>query len=230
MARVFACAFATVRKIVRIKVYSPNPEHARLYCREMGEKLGIETMPANNPQDAVTGADIVASCTNSIEPTLDARWLEPGIYLANVSNREFSEEVLRRITLVGYLVFEKEPLTLSGFSDDNFELRAGVMAYVSGQAFEREKIPRGIANGFTIPNARWIACVDWTTETQVGRQSDQDIAVLAELASTFPTGLASSSIQGIQFASVAGRAYELASARGLGKTLDLKLFLQDIPT
>ena len=230
MARSFASAFAAARKIQKIKVYSPNAEHARVYCREMGEKLDIDITPAKNPEDAVSGSDIVASCTNSIEPTLDARWLEPGIYLANVSNRELSEEVLRRITLVGYLVFEKEPLALSGFSDDNFELRAGVMAYVAGQAFERDKIPQGRVNGFTLPNARWMPCVDWKSETQVGRQSDDEIAVLAELASTFPSGLASSSIQGIQFASVAGRAYELASARGLGKTLDRGLFLQDIPT
>lgn len=31
----------------------------------------------------------------------------------------------------------------SGVSGDNFELRAGVMAYVAGQAFERDKIPQG---------------------------------------------------------------------------------------
>jgi hypothetical protein len=64
----------------------------------------------------------------------------------------------------------------------------------------------------------------------VGRQSDEDITLLAELAGSNSRGLASSGIQGIQFAAIAGRAYELASARGLGKPLDRELFLQDIPT
>jgi len=37
-------------------------------------------------------------------------------------------------------------------------------------------------------------------------------------------------MQGIQFAAIAGKAYELASAHDLGKPLDIHLFLQDIPT
>ena len=103
------------------------------------------------------------------------------------------------------------------------------MAYVAGQPEERQRIPAG-AQKFDMPNARWHPCVDWQTERPAGRNSETDISLLAELSATFPLGLASSSVQGIQFAAVAGLAYERATARSLGRPLDLDLFLQDIPT
>ena len=65
----------------------------------------------------------------------------------------------------------------------------------------------------------------------MGRESDEDITLLAELVgSTIPGGIASAGIQGLQFAAVAGRAYELAAAKGSGKELPIEMFLQDIPT
>ena len=230
MARSFALGFAAVRKLRKIKAYSPNGEHLKAYCREMSEKIGIEVAPVKCAQEAVRGSDIVATCTNSMAPVIEGRWLESGMFIANVTRRELDEEVSRRVTLVGYLAFQADPLKLEGFSDDNFEIRANVMAYVAGQPEERERIPAGKETEMALLNARWAPCVDWETGKPLGRQSDEDITLLAELAGSNSRGLASSGIQGIQFAAVAGRAYELASARGLGKPLDRQLFLQDIPT
>ena len=230
MARSFALGFAAVRKLRKIKAYSPNGEHLKAYCREMSEKIGIEVAPVKCAQEAVRGSDIVATCTNSMAPVIEGRWLESGMFIANVTRRELDEEVSRRVTLVGYLAFQADPLKLEGFSDDNFEIRANVMAYVAGQPEERERIPAGKETEMALLNARWALCVDWETGKPLGRQSDEDITLLAELAGSNSRGLASSGIQGIQFAAVAGRAYELASARGLGKPLDRQLFLQDIPT
>jgi len=230
MARSFALGFAAVRKLKKIKAYSPNADHLRSYCREMSEKLGIDVVPALNAAAAVKGSDIVASCTNSMAPVLEGPWLEPGMFVANVSSRELDKEVFRRVTLVGYLAFRADPLKIEGFSDDNFEIRANVMAYVAGQPGERDRIPAGEERERTLLNARWAPCVDWETGKPLGRQSDEDITLLTELAGSNLRGLASSGIQGIQFAAIAGRAYELASARGLGKPLDRELFLQDIPT
>jgi len=230
MAQSFALGLAAVRKLRKIKTYSPNEEHLKAYCREMSEKIGVEVAPVKSAQEAVSGSDIIATCTNSMEPVVEGRWLEPGMFVANVTSRELDKEVFRRVTLVGYLAFRDDPLKIEGFSDDNFEVRANVMAYVAGQPEERERIPAGEERKITLLNARWAPCVDWETGKPVGRQSDEDITLLAELAGSNLRGLASSGIQGIQFAAIAGRAYEMASARGLGKALDRELFLQDIPT
>jgi len=230
MARSFALGLAAVRKLRKIKAYSPNLEHLNVYCQEMSEKIGVEVAPVKSAQEAVRGSDIVATCTNSLAPVIEGPWLEPGMFIANVTRRELDKEVSRRVTLVGYLAFQADPLKLEGFSDDNFEIRANVMAYVAGQPEERERIPAGKEREMTLLNARWVPCVDWKTGKPVGRQTDEDITLLAELAGSNSRGLASSGIQGIQFAAIAGRAYELASARGFGKPLDRELFLQAIPT
>ena len=231
MARSFAMGFAAVRKLRLIKAYSPNREHLKSYCEQMSQKLGIDVIPKDTPQAVIQGSDIVASCTNSLQPVLEGGWLEPGMFVANVANRELDQEAFRRITLVGYLTFDRDPLDLSGFSDHNFDIRTEVMVYLSGQPHERERIPKSWYKAVNTLNARWVPCVDWKTESPLGRESDEDITFLAEVAgSNFQSGLASSGIQGLQFACVTGRAYELASAMGLGKRLDLELFLQDITT
>jgi len=230
MARSFATGFALVRNLERIKAYSPNREHLLAYCNEMSRKLSIEVIPEPSAEAATRGSDIVASCTNALRPVLKGEWLEPGMYVAVVSNRELEPELLKRITIMGYLVFPEEPLKLAGFSDHRFDIRAGVMSYVAGQTDEIEDIPKTGQKPMEIPNASWVPCIEWDTGKPRGRESPKDIAFLAEVASTFPSGLASSSIQGVQFASIGGRAYELASAQGLGMPVDLRHFLQNIPT
>ncbi len=50
MARTYLEAFAAVRKIAKVKVYSPNPANARLYAEEMSKKFGIEIEPVDPHQ------------------------------------------------------------------------------------------------------------------------------------------------------------------------------------
>lgn len=229
MARSFAMGFAAVRPIKKIKAYSPTARNLRAYCGEMSHKLGIEVIPMENAEAAVRGSAIVATCTNSMEAVIQAEWIEPGMYIASVNSLELDKETLRKITLIGRML-DRAPLDVSNFSDDNFEVRMSVMAYVAGQPKEREKIPGGAFQQGEVPAVRVVPCVDWQTEKPLGRQSDEDITGLAELSGGITKQLASNGIQGLQFAAVAGWAYELAVAKGLGKELPKELFLQDIPT
>ena len=230
MARALAQGFSAVRKLRTIKAYSPNAERLGNYCREMSAKTGVEVVPVKNAREVAQGSDIVASCTNSMSPVLEGRGLEPGMYVANVTRRELDEEAPRRITLVGYLALGGDPLKLGGFSDANFEIRTNALAYVAGRPEERARIPREGEREMVLPHARWARCVDWATGQPLAARSSEDISLLAELAGSNLGGLASSGIQGVQFAAIAGRAYELALKRGLGTRLDLRPFLQDIPT
>ena len=230
MARSYALAFAAVRPVKKIKAYSPTAENLRAFCEEMTKNLEIEVVAEKDSESVVKGSDIVAACTNSMDPVILGRWLEPGMYVANTTNWEFDEEVFQKITLVGQ-VLNRSLLDVSRVVDDNFELRLNVMAYVAGQPEERAKIPTPKEKQVVMPDATWVPCVDWATERQLGRKSDEDITLLAELVgSTIPGAIASAGIQGLQFVAVAGRAYELAEAKGAGKELPLDMFLQDIPT
>ena len=50
MARSHAEAFATVRNLKRIQVYSPTKEHREAYAVEISQRLGIETVPVGARQ------------------------------------------------------------------------------------------------------------------------------------------------------------------------------------
>jgi alanine dehydrogenase len=89
----------------------------------MSSKLQVEFIPMHNSEQVIKDSDIVASCTDSMKPVINARWLEPGMYAANVSGREVGQDFYDRITLVGYLTFKEDPLKIAAFSDDNFEIR-----------------------------------------------------------------------------------------------------------
>lgn len=231
MARSFALGFGVVRKLRTINVYSPNIEHLRAYCSEMSKALSVDVIGKKSPEEVIKGSDIVASCTNAFEPVLRGSTLEAGMYIANVANRELDAEVFQRITLVGRLIPELETPGASCFTDRDLEIRDGVMAYVGGQPDERQRIPSGRQTAVPMRNARWTSCIDWEMEKPLGRKSDDEISLLLELsAGNSPAGWSSGDIKGIQFASIAGKAYEIASARGLGQSLDIHHFLQDIPT
>jgi alanine dehydrogenase len=237
MARTYAQAFCLERAIEKIQVYSPNRRNAKQYCGEIGELLGILVELKTTPEEAIADVDIVATCTNSSEPVLFGPWLRRGQYVANATPWEMDESAIQRINVVGYLV-ERQHLRLEGYSDSDFEVRQSVMCYTAGTAFERSGIPcEERSHQVPFAHADWRACVDWQTGVGVAGVGDDDISVLSELAMMVSpvkvglrSNLASDGIQGIQFASVAGRAYELATARGFGMEIPLAHFLQDIPT
>ena len=51
-----ACA---VRKIKRVKVYSPNADNRKRFSVLMSQKLEIEVEPAERPEDVAQGVDIL---------------------------------------------------------------------------------------------------------------------------------------------------------------------------
>ena len=57
MARTFLEAFCCVRDIRKCKIYSPNKEHRETYAKVMAQRLGIEVIACDNPQEAVAGVE-----------------------------------------------------------------------------------------------------------------------------------------------------------------------------
>src|SRR5205814_10501663 len=57
MARTYLEAFAAVRKITKVRVYSPSRGNAELYAKEMSEKFNIEVTPVNSAREAVKDVD-----------------------------------------------------------------------------------------------------------------------------------------------------------------------------
>ena len=135
MARAYAPAFHAVRSIERMKVYSPTTRET--FAREMSARLGIEVSPLSDPEQAAVGADILASATDSMQPTIDLSWIEPGMRLTNVGPFEFDRCALKRVNIgirqgVGGLELRETEQAQAGSSP---------MASIAGSRAERERLP-----------------------------------------------------------------------------------------
>jgi len=85
MARTYLEAFAEVRNIKRVKIYSPSRQNVETFAQEVREKFKIEVEPVDSARDAVRGVDIVSCCTSSIDPVFKTDWLEPGMHVTDVT-------------------------------------------------------------------------------------------------------------------------------------------------
>jgi ornithine cyclodeaminase len=98
LARSHALALLAVRPVAEIRVWSRNPANVASCAKDVG---GVACTSA---EQAVRGADIVCTVTNSSEPVLKGTWLKPGAFVAAIgaprpSWRELDDEAMRNIVV-----------------------------------------------------------------------------------------------------------------------------------
>jgi alanine dehydrogenase len=140
MARTYLEAFAAVRKITKVKVYSPNRGNAELYAKEMSERFNIEVAPVDSAREAVKNVDIVSCCTSSIDPVFKTSWLEPGMHVTDVTWDE-TEPGFARAVDVAVKMGESTP-HIENPPPGAFYAAHGFIGYVAGQPEEKAIIPR----------------------------------------------------------------------------------------
>jgi ornithine cyclodeaminase/alanine dehydrogenase-like protein (mu-crystallin family) len=97
-ARSHVEALRLVRNFEEIRVWSRTPEHAEHFAEEIGAK-------AMSAEDAVRGADVVVTGTNSKTPVLKGSWLKPGCHVNAVGAcrpdwRELDDEAMANVVFV----------------------------------------------------------------------------------------------------------------------------------
>src|SRR5216110_4032995 len=97
-ARSHVEALRLVRGIEEIRVWSPKQEHAKQFAEEIGAT-------AVSAEEAVCGADVVVTATNSKTPILKGSWLKSGCHVNAVGAcrpdwRELDEEVMSNAVFV----------------------------------------------------------------------------------------------------------------------------------
>ena len=213
MARTFFDAITAVRDIRRVRVYSRSPANRLRFAQEMSERSGIEVVPMDTAREAVRGADIVATCTDSMTPVLEAEWLEPGMHVVALAPRELSAAVVDRFDVKIQQGREVLPMP------ETERFRKGISgspgAYVAGTQQEQERLPK--------PKQQRIRTEDWPIYTDVisgqapGRVNDEQITFYYTVGNW-----------GVQFSAVGGLVYRKARELGLGRELPQEWFLQDI--
>ena len=114
---------------------------------------------------------------------------------------ELSTETSARINTAGLLV-RRSPVSIKGFVDDDFGIRLNVMAYIGGTPEERAIVPVGQRSDNRYPNARFVDCCNWDTDTPYWHDRYKDeITILANCSyGTLEGDVGNSAgIQGIQF-------------------------------
>jgi ornithine cyclodeaminase/alanine dehydrogenase-like protein (mu-crystallin family) len=81
-------AIRRVRPVRVVRMWSPSEERRHRVARELASELGLAVEPCASAEEAVRNADIVATCTLSLEPVLRGGWLSPGTTVLSVGSFE----------------------------------------------------------------------------------------------------------------------------------------------
>jgi alanine dehydrogenase len=213
MARSHAEAFALARRIRKIQVYSPTKAHREAYASEIAEKLKLEVVPLDNPRDVYKRADIVAGCTDSAVPIIIGKWLEEGTHVTCIGGKP-DDETLKRIDVSLRLGNAPAPWGLPelGLPDEYLTYAA-----MSTQRRDFKMKAAGKRGHGVIAENKAVFLAELLIGKKKGRASAQQITYSER-----------GNIQGAQFFAVAGKVYELAKEKGLGKEIPTDWLLQDI--
>jgi ornithine cyclodeaminase/alanine dehydrogenase-like protein (mu-crystallin family) len=161
-------------------------------------KLKIE--PVETAREAVAGADIVVTATNSNVPVLDGAWLEPGTHVLSIvasnigllqggfirqKRRELDDETIRRSDCIG--VCSREQARLDQQADIYDRVEQGMLSWE--RVWELTELLSGKVPGRTDP---------------------KQITLFKNNAG-----------QGVCDIALGGRMYQLAREKGVGLELDI---------
>lgn len=225
MARTFLEAFTCVRAIERCHVYSPTIAHREAFAEEMSDHLGIEVVAVDSAREAVAGCDILSTCTDAMQPVYEADWIEPGMHVTNLGRREMPDAAMSRFDVV----IRQGTAGLQMRQTERFQAERGLSpaAFLGGTAEQVARIPAPNPNpgfggddpeftdrgrGGDKPDLAALLAGD-----AVGRTSDDQVTYYRNVGN-----------QGLQFSAVGQLVYERAREEGLGRSIPLDWFTQDI--
>jgi alanine dehydrogenase len=180
----------------------------------MSEMLGIEVIAVGSPAEALRGADIVATCTDTMSPTIKPEWIEPGMHVTDLCEEEIDDACIQRFDVKirqgegGLPLQEKgRVMRLIGHSP---------VAYVAGTEEQMKRLPPKpqakpkIAQG-------WPNYCDLVFGRAKGRESDEQVTFYHNFGN-----------QGLAFSSLGGHLLKKARELGRGREIPTEWFLQDI--
>jgi alanine dehydrogenase len=191
----------------------------------MSRRLDIEVEAVADPREAVRGADILASCTDSMQPVYDADWIEPGMHVTNLGRREMPDKAMDKFDVV----VRQGTAGLQMKQTERFQAERGLSpaAFLGGTAEEIKRIPaQNPQPGFGGDSP------DFTDRGKGGDKPDFADLVTGKCKGrtgrdqiTFYRNVGN---QGLQFSSVGGFVYAQALKMGKGREIPTDWFLQDI--
>lgn len=107
-ARSHLQAMAEVRRLRRVRAWSPNVGRLGEFVAWATTAMGIAVEAAASPKEAVSGADLICTTTASATPIVDSRWVENGAHINAVGSSIPTARELDTATVVrGRLVVDR---------------------------------------------------------------------------------------------------------------------------
>jgi alanine dehydrogenase len=225
MARTFLEAFTCVRDIKLCKVFSPTARNREAYAEEMSNKLGIEVRSVDSAREAIKGADILSSCTDSMNAVYDAEWIEKGMHVTNLGRHEVPEAA----TAMFDVVIRQGTAGLQMKQTERFQAERGhsPAAFIGGTVEEMKRLPpKNETPGFGGDSPEFMdrgkggdkpEFADLVSGKAKGRTGRDQITFYRNVGN-----------QGLQFSSVGGWVYSQAVKQKKGREIPTDWFLQDI--
>ncbi len=195
-------AIAEVRKVARVRCYSPNAERRAAFVQETRGKTGLDVVACATAQEAVRGADVVLCATNSWSPVFFADWIEPGMHVSTIQHAELDHKVFARADVLIAHYSGGRPAVIDSsrgitHAESTEELRKAVRA-----AIGEDKLP---------------SLHDLVLGRATGRTSPEQVSCFLNYV-----GL------GYQFAAVGSVVYRRACEQGVGRDLPTDWFTEDV--
>jgi ornithine cyclodeaminase/alanine dehydrogenase-like protein (mu-crystallin family) len=205
-------ALLEVRRIERIRVFSPTRSNRERFAADIAKRHGIECEAFDSPREVYREADILAACTDSSVPVIRGEWLEPGMHVISIGGRP-DDAALARFDRTLRLGTTPAPVGRPELATTDEHL--GYAARPNDPRWETNRIggrsPRVTGRGGDVSFGDVV-------EGKVRGRTSPDQITYSERGN----------IQGAQFFAVAAAVYEAARRDGLGRDLPTDWFLQDI--
>ena len=199
-----------VRKIKRIRLYSPTKANRERFAEEMERKVRVPVEVVERPQEVADGADILVAATNAITRVIEPEWLRPGVHVTCVKDCELGEETIRRADRMAIHCRRFAPRNyIAGFGDEEIEVHDPVDLLKQGG---------GAVPAFEPPF--WVNAPelkDLVSGRVPGRKSEKEITCFIN-----NIGL------GLQFAALGAGVYADARSKGVGREVPTDWFLESV--
>lgn len=150
-ARTHLKAMAEVRSIKRCRIVSRTAAHAQKLAAEMQSNFPFELETVETVKEALDGADLIVTATNSREPIVRREWISTGAHLNLVgSSIPKAREVDSETMAAASLFVDRRESTINEAGDYLLALRDGVIGPEHIRA-EIGELLQGVKPGRTSP-------------------------------------------------------------------------------
>ena len=176
-ARAHIQALSRVKKLQRIKIYSPLGMSAQRVRQELESEIGVDIEVAASAEETVSDCDLVVAATTAREPILESEWLKPGAHINAVGSHRPDYREIDGATLArSKIVVDSREAIMAECGDillaikDNAITEASIYAEI-GEVLAGTKPGRTSASELTLYKSVGIAVQDVATAQLVYRKA-----------------------------------------------------------